>query len=369
MIIKFFLFFLKSKWIFQMPVKRDLLIYDVQTKTDFIKILFKNKKFEIFYTRNEVLNFAVLFSSIFKYGLNRVNVNYKKRFFEIVQPKIIYTSIDSNVGFYKLKDIYPHAKYIADQWGISKVTGATWPNKFFWDIQAYNKKKNKKARADIIFVFGNNEKRRLVKIIDGKYYVLGNTKNNAYIPKSKIKKRREITYICSGLWQPSWNRQCKTFKMLNKFCNDNKIKLNFLPKLVTDTEKFGESYYRKLLGHHNWKYINHSKVDVYRHLLSQELVVFAHSTLGYEVMAKGIKVVVLSEYFPEKMSKKFYKRKGPFWTYKTDYITLAKLFDKMYRMKKKEWDKIYKKYSYQIMFYDKNNLNKKKVLKSVIKVT
>ena len=38
------------------------------------------------------------------------------------------------------------------------------------------------------------------------------------------------------------DRQCKTFKMLNKFCDDNKIKLNFLPKLVTDTEKFDESY-------------------------------------------------------------------------------------------------------------------------------
>ena len=198
--------------------------------------------------------------------------------------------------------------------------------------------------------------------------MFGNTKNNAYISSVKIKKRREITYICSGLWQPSWDRQCKTFKILNKFCIENKIKLNFLPKKVTDTNKFGEGYYRNFLGHDNWKYINHREIDTYKHLLSQELVVFAHSTLGYEAMAKGIKVAVLSEYFPEKMSKRFYKRKGPFWTDKTDYNTLTKLFTKMFQMKKKEWNKIYKKYSFQIMFYDKNNINKKKVLKSLTKV-
>ena len=88
MIVKYLLFFLKSKWIFKMPMKRNLLIYDVQSNADFIKILFKNKKFEIFHTRNEVLNFAVLFSSIIKYGFNKLNLSYKKRFFEIVQPKI-----------------------------------------------------------------------------------------------------------------------------------------------------------------------------------------------------------------------------------------------------------------------------------------
>ena len=67
------------------------------------------------------------------------------------------------------------------------------------------------------------------------------------------------------------------------------------------------------------------------------------------------------------MSKRFYKRKGPFWTDKTDYNTLTKLFTKMFQMKKR-MNKIYKKYSFQIMFYDKNNINKKKVLKSLTKV-
>ena len=38
--------------------------------------------------------------------------------------------------------------------------------------------------------------------------------------------------------------------------------------------------------------------------------VFAHSTLGYEAMAKGIKVAVLPN-ISEKM-RRFYKRKSPF---------------------------------------------------------
>ena len=51
-------------------------------------------------------------------------------------------------------------------------------------------------------------------------------------------------------------------------------------------------------------------------------------------MAKGIKVAILSNYFPEKMSKRYYSNDGLFWTSKTDYVSLAKLFDRMLRIKK-----------------------------------
>ena len=142
-----------------------------------------------------------------------------------------------------------------------------------------------------------------------------------------------------------------------------------MPKRVLGKNKFNENYYRKKLGKKNWKYLDHNYLNVYKHLLTQELVVFAHSTLGFEVMAKGIKVAVLSNFFPEKMSSKHYNKAGLFWTNKTDYKSLAKLFDRMLRIKKHSWKKIYRKFSYEIMFYDKNNLEKKKIINSIFKET
>ena len=101
--------------------------------------------------------------------------------------------------------------------------------------------------------------------------------------------------------------------------------------------------------------------------MSQELILFAHSTLGYEIMAHGIKVAVLSDYFPEKMSTKMYKDQGPFWTNKDDYVSISNLIKKVFKMKKKNWEKIYKSFSYEIMNFDKNNLTKKKIIKNILK--
>ena len=44
---------------------------------------------------------------------------------------------------------------------------------------------------DILFVFGVMKK-RLQDIINGNYFVLGNTKNNAYHSNLKLKKKRRL---------------------------------------------------------------------------------------------------------------------------------------------------------------------------------
>ena len=55
---------------------------------------------------------------MFKSGIKNFIKNYKLNIFRDVSPKIIYTSIDNNLGFFKLKDLYPNATYIADQNGM-----------------------------------------------------------------------------------------------------------------------------------------------------------------------------------------------------------------------------------------------------------
>ena len=116
-------------------------------------------------------------------------------------------------------------------------------------------------------------------------------------------------------------------KLLNYLINIviKRIKLNFLPKRIIGKTEFDEKYYRKKLGEKNWKYLDHSNLNIYKHLLTQELVVFAHSTLGFEVMAKGIKVAILSNYFPEKMSKRYYSNDGLFGQVKL-IVSFSKTF-------------------------------------------
>ena len=70
--------------------------------------MFKKNDIEFYDTRYESINiFVILFT-----------LNYKINYFKFVSPKIIYTAIDNNIGFFKLKDIFPSPIYIADQKGM-----------------------------------------------------------------------------------------------------------------------------------------------------------------------------------------------------------------------------------------------------------
>ena len=112
---------LKSRWIFKMPKKSDILIFDrVTEKAGFTEIIFKKKNYEVIDVRYESVCLPILINVIFKFGFTRIKENYFAEFIRKVSPKIIYTAIDNNMDFYKLKLLYDKCIYISDQFGISK---------------------------------------------------------------------------------------------------------------------------------------------------------------------------------------------------------------------------------------------------------
>ena len=127
---------------------------------------------------------ATLLNVIFKFGFTSIKENYLAEFIRKVSPKIVYTAIDNNMDFYKLKSLYDKCIYISDQFGISKNAYAAFTKRvkkdFFWHCKNFNKISKKKLKADIIFVFGDYEKKKMSNYIDGNYFTLGSTKNNHF---------------------------------------------------------------------------------------------------------------------------------------------------------------------------------------------
>ena len=143
---------------------------------------FQKKNYEILPVRNEIININILFRTLLNYGIKNLKANYKKSFIEFVSPKVVYTGIDNNPAFYKLKDICDKPIYISVQNGLRH-------NVFFEECKK-DLKKNQKLKADHICVFGNNEKKRLSKIINAKFHLIGNAFNNNFpIYKKKIVKK------------------------------------------------------------------------------------------------------------------------------------------------------------------------------------
>ena len=87
------------------------------------------------------------------------------------------------------------------------------------------------------------------------------------------------------------------------------------------------------------------KIEVYKRVLSilesakDELLIRKLQAMR---LSKGIKVLVFTSDFPEKNSSKYYKKNGLFWTDSLNYKILSSYVDKVAKMKKKDWKRIYK---------------------------
>ena len=209
----------RPKWVFTKPKNRRILIYDRESE-EYSRYLFRKKDCEILDVRRESLNLYVFFLTLKSLKFKNILDNYKKIYIELVSPKIVYTAIDNNPAFFKLKAISNKPIYISDQNGMSKVNDSYKQESFYGDLKKYTKENKKMPEADHIFLFGKNDRDRISKTIKGKIHLFGNTKNNHFVIKRK-KVKKEITsimFISSGLFPSALKQDKIIFKNLIKFC-------------------------------------------------------------------------------------------------------------------------------------------------------
>ena len=339
------------------PKQSEILVYDA-TSLKFAKLLFFKKNLSVYYNRYDGVYILTFLRTLFKSGIKNFIKNYKLNIFRDVSPKIIYTSIDNNLGFFKLKDLYPNATYIADQNGMRD-------EKFYVECKKHLKREPKKyLKTDIFFCFGDNEKKRLSKVIKGTFLPLGNTLNNFTRKNISSRKIKKIYYISSGDEKKMTVRDDLNFKNIMKFAKLHKLKLYFLDKPRYRRKSSLEKNFGK-----NFKYLNSKGKNFMNSITkSDSLFIFGISTLGYEILSKGFRTVSLN-HNEFKHSNKQYFYKGPFWYHapksKYAYNPTAKIINKVLRYKQKSWVKICKKYSRELL-YDNNNIKKLKLIKKFL---
>lgn len=337
------------------PKKADILIYDYETvRGGYSDIMFKNEKKEFFFNRFEKLNLYIFLKSLIIYKFINFKKNYIFHFFNYVKPKIVYTSIDNNPAFYLLKNIYPETVYIADQNGQR--------NNIFYE-HCYNeiKKNDIKYSCDYCFVFGQFEKKRLKKIIKGNIIAAGNTRNNFYIIK-KQRKKKIITYISSKIRRRT-ELETKIFGNLIKFCRKFNYKLFFLDSAGQNNKKL----LTKIFKSDGWNYIQFkSNSSKYKFLSQNKLIAFAHSTLGYQFLSRGLKCVAFNHNFYNYSNLFKINKIGKFWCSPDKYNTVEKKILEVIRCNDTEWKKIFKTQAPKIMYFDKKNKLKKKIINKIL---
>jgi len=156
--------------------------------------------------------------------------------------------------------------------------------------------------------------------------------------------------------------------MIYNYCNRNHLKLYFLDRPNQNNSK----YILKNIPNIKFTYFSGKDLSKkedrrkYLHLASASLIIFSHSTLGYEFLSRKCRIVSYNHIKYKPNIKQNYPNDGPFWYCGNNEKKLEKKINKVLTLKNKSWNKIAKSYSDKIMFYDKNNSIRKKIIKKYL---
>ena len=140
--------------------------------------------------------------------------------------------------------------------------------------------------------------------------------------------------------------------------------------LQTEKEKL---FYQKILGKKNWTYLPNNIDKTYEYIDKAKLTICMDSTLGYESLARGNKVILFC--LRGKIYKSFnfgwpvnFKHNGFFWSNKLSNKLFNTIVERVSRVSKKKWDSIVKKNTKSVITYDKNNYIFQSLIKDYLKV-
>lgn len=361
---------LKAKIKVKKPKQADVLVYDLNSFPS-AKILFEGYDLSVMCVRYEEVNLFIFFKSLLSNPF-KIKENYIKNYFKYVNPKLIYSSIDNNPGFYKLKNFLNNVKIMSDQKAIRDPV-------FFESL----KKDKDNLSCDISFVFNNYEKGELSKYVKSNFYLSGPNYNNS-LPLLKKYETNNVIFVSGKLETPNvdnYEYERKIFLNLLRYCEENSLKLSFKEKNGFYDHKFSinsqsdlknrEFFFKKYFGNSNkWSFIPYDldkKSKLFKELYCESsLIIFTDSTLGYEFLSRGFKCVSFTDSFPIYRQEHLFEKKGLFWTNSTDFNEMKNLIDKIKNMENIEWEKIYKKYSKELLPYDENSKYKKSIIKKYL---
>lgn len=289
----FFRFFVKLRSfqiiLFSLPEKKKNMLYgDIH-----VSLLKKYFDFTLLHTHKEKkIYFFLILKLLFKF--KKINFqNYSIEFINFVQPSNIFTFVDNNLNFYKLKKEFPSIKFISIQ-NAPRIE-----KNFVTNL--------KNLKSDYILTWGDLIQKKYEKIIKSKFITIGSLLNNHFKLK-KFKKKKELLFISSGypinqyMYMPVrkkilsskfYNAEEILLPKILKYCKKNNLKLVIRGRCVSsDNKEF--LFYNKILGN-NFSFLPRKKDDDYStYTISDRYKYIAciDTSFGIEAICRDKKVAI-----------------------------------------------------------------------------
>ena len=361
--VYFFLFkkFLKARWIYKKPKHKKFILYDL-AHSNYLLNYIRKENTAIYHTRGEEINFFVLYKAIISFGLRNIRKNYKKIFFDYIKPRVVVTMMSNYTAFYELKNEFPNITTIAIQNDLG--------NENFFKILK-NQRKNSFS-CDYFLFFSSSFRKKIQRYIcvKKKSFIIGSFRNNFH--KYKSLNNKKILFISKCNKGQTALNEILLLKQIIKYLIKNKAGKIDISLKTKDPSII--NYFKNNL---NKDFINIiPKKNNYSLIQKYKNIIFTDSTLGYECLAKGKKIIsfglgslnknwcIKNGFNP--INKFGYPAKfndnGFCWSNKSSKKDINNLLKSILSMRQSTFDKKVKNIREKIMDYDPENSKFKRLL-------
>lgn len=294
------------KIVWRLPVKSELVIYDQVGSNELNEILQLENQYTVLPVRRELIYLnpklvfkAIYFLALYRFGLR---LSYDLAFVSIVKPKLLITLIDNNYNFHRLSKYYK-ASFMCIQNGFRSHNCASsfkeFPTLFCFGQRDIDLYKQNNVVLNRTFPIGSirssyffnkivplMEKRDLFDICYISEYLPGMERNNYHVPFESLQLLYEWTFT--------------TLKYLNDYSKAFQLKVVVAGRQKANDNQGEIEFYKKHLGE-NVEVIPSDKsyLNSYRLCFSSRVVLCYCSTLGFEALSWGKKVL----FFPHPKEK------------------------------------------------------------------
>jgi surface carbohydrate biosynthesis protein len=375
----------KLQW--RLPQKCDVVVFDRFATQGILPVLCQTRH-TVFENRQSHLNLWALLRMIVCFHFSWLD--YCVAYLQCTRANVVITGVDSNPVFYRLKHRLPGVVFIAVQNGI-RGSGSPRQSGDLWS--ALRSPNSPHPSVDIVATFGTAHSRQFREHIDCQTIEIGSSRSNA-IPlsrKSGPQLRRQIALISNfsglphiGLF-PDGNvaetamflgtRQvsareyfaadAQVAAILARICQRQGWDFNIVGRRnesFPSERRFFEFACEGLPFTFIAKSFEESS---YLTLDHADLVVSIDSTLGYEMISRGQRVLFIqarAELLGGPESKQFsfgfpgsYPKEGPFWTSKLDLSEISSRLNSMLGLTFDQWREASCFATSELMVSDPNN--------------
>ena len=311
--------------------------------------------------------------------------NYTIAYLKLFKPKFAFTFLDNNIEFYKLAAIFPKTKFIAIQNGY-RANYANQIGSGFFDLLEKESVKNT-LTATAVCVLGKTSGDQYSQYIQSRSIVTGSLKNNMIGSQIRPTERFDIVYVSQhapfeipssevrfyfGEQSISASEFYAIEQKIVCFLAERSIRLHQSFAVLgkrTDSSPFEREYFVSAAKPAPIHFIPRtSDVSTYEFCNSASLIVTADSTVGYEFLARGNKVVFLSGRikavdnnllgessdtdfgFPLELGES-----GPFWTNTANDSEFEHVIRSVQSMSDAQWASAISPYNDVLMAYQPGN--------------